>query len=82
LTLAEQLLLADNDSEAHHRTLMRLHYLRGDIAQAQTVYDRLVRQLAQRFGATPRPRPSTSRAPCAARSPRRARPHRRSGRCR
>jgi DNA-binding SARP family transcriptional activator len=53
VTLAEQLLLADNDSEAHHRTLMRLHYLRGDIAQAQTVYDRLVRQLAQRFGARP-----------------------------
>ncbi|MDZ7652736.1 MAG: AAA family ATPase [Burkholderiaceae bacterium] len=51
--LAEQLLLADNDSEAHHRTLMRLHYLRGDIAQAQAVYDRLVRQLVQRFGARP-----------------------------
>lgn len=51
--LAEQLVLADNDSESHHRTLMRLHYLRGDIAQAQSVYERLVRQLAQRFGARP-----------------------------
>jgi DNA-binding SARP family transcriptional activator len=51
--LAEQLLLADNDSEAHHRTLMRLHYLRGDIAQAQAVYERLVRQLKVRFGAQP-----------------------------
>jgi DNA-binding SARP family transcriptional activator len=51
--LAEQLVLADNDSESHHRTLMRLHYLRGDIAQAQAVYERLVRALAQRFGARP-----------------------------
>ena len=52
VTLAEQLLLADNDSEAHHRTLMRLHYLRGDIAQAQAGYERLQRQLA-RIGARP-----------------------------
>lgn len=51
--LAEQLLAADNDSEAHHRTLMRLHYLRGDIAQAQAVYDRLARMLRTRFGARP-----------------------------
>jgi len=51
--LAEQLLLADNDSEAHHRTLMRLHYLRGDIAQAQAAYDRLARLLRTRFGARP-----------------------------
>lgn len=53
LALAEQLLLADNASEAHHRTLMRLHYLRGDIAQAESAYQRLVRDLAQRFGARP-----------------------------
>lgn len=53
LRLAEQLVLTDNDSESHHRTLMRLHYLRGDIAQAQAVYERLVRQLARRFGARP-----------------------------
>lgn len=53
LRLAEQLVLADNDSESHHRTLMRLHYLRGDIAQAQAAYARLARQLAQRFGARP-----------------------------
>jgi DNA-binding SARP family transcriptional activator len=51
--LAEQLLLIDNDSEAHHRTLMRLHYLRGDIAQAQAAYDRLARLLRTRFGAKP-----------------------------
>ncbi|MCX8003642.1 MAG: AAA family ATPase [Burkholderiaceae bacterium] len=51
--LAERLLLADNDSEAHHRTLMRLHYLRGDIAQAQGVYEALKRLLRTRFGAQP-----------------------------
>jgi DNA-binding SARP family transcriptional activator/tetratricopeptide (TPR) repeat protein len=51
--LAEQLLLTDNDSEAHHRTLMRLHYLRGDIAQAQAAYERLARLLRTRFGAQP-----------------------------
>ncbi|MCA3217930.1 MAG: AAA family ATPase [Burkholderiales bacterium] len=51
--LAEQLLQSDNDSEAHHRTLMRLHYLRGDIAQAQVVYERLLRHLKTRFGAQP-----------------------------
>jgi DNA-binding SARP family transcriptional activator len=51
--LAQQLLLVDDESEAHYRTLMRLHYLRGDIAQAQGVYQRLVQQLKQRFGAQP-----------------------------
>jgi DNA-binding SARP family transcriptional activator len=51
--LAEQLLQADHDSEANHRTLMRLHYLRGDSAQAQRVYERLVRHLKARFGAQP-----------------------------
>jgi DNA-binding SARP family transcriptional activator len=51
--LAEQLLLVDNDSEAHHRALMRLHYLRGDIAQAQAAYERLGRLMRTRFGAQP-----------------------------
>jgi tetratricopeptide (TPR) repeat protein len=51
--LAEQLLQTNHDSEAHHRTLMRLHYLRGDSAQAQRVYERLVRHLKARFGAQP-----------------------------
>jgi DNA-binding SARP family transcriptional activator len=50
---AQQMLLADNDSEEHYRTLMRLHYLRGDSAQAQAVYVRLVRHLSKRFGARP-----------------------------
>ncbi|MEY3272642.1 MAG: hypothetical protein RLZZ341_1543, partial [Pseudomonadota bacterium] len=53
LGLAERLLHADSDSEAHHRTLMRVHYLRGDIAKAQGVYDRLARHLEVRFGARP-----------------------------
>ena len=51
--LAEQLVEADADSEAHHRTLMRLHYLRGDVAQAQRAYARLVRHLKTRFDAAP-----------------------------
>lgn len=53
IALAEQLLLTDSDSEAHHRTLMRLHYLRGDVAKAQRVYDRLARQLKARYGVQP-----------------------------
>ncbi|MFN9744440.1 MAG: ATP-binding protein [Betaproteobacteria bacterium] len=53
LGLAGQLLHADSDSEAHHRTLMRLHYLRGDIAKAQGVYERLAQQLEARYGARP-----------------------------
>ena len=51
--LAEQLVQADVDSETLHRTLMRLHYLRGDIAQAQRAYARLVRHLKKRFDAAP-----------------------------
>ena len=51
--LAESLVQADGDSEAHHRTLMRLHYLRGDVAQAQVAYERLAVQLRARFGAQP-----------------------------
>jgi DNA-binding SARP family transcriptional activator len=51
--LAEQLLNADGESESNHRALMRLHYLNGDVAQAQAVYERLARQLKVRFGAQP-----------------------------
>jgi DNA-binding SARP family transcriptional activator len=51
--LAEELLHADSDSEAHHRTLMRLHYLRGDLTQALVAYERLAWQLKARFGARP-----------------------------
>ncbi len=53
LTLAEQLLRADPDSEIHYRTLMRLHYLRGDISQAQAAYERLLRHLRSGVGAQP-----------------------------
>jgi DNA-binding SARP family transcriptional activator len=51
--LAEQMVLTDSDSEAHHRTLMRLHYLRGDIGKAQRIYDQLARRLRSRYGARP-----------------------------
>lgn len=50
---AERLLEADPASEVHHRTLMRLHYLNGDVAQAQRLYDRLVGLLDRQFGARP-----------------------------
>jgi DNA-binding SARP family transcriptional activator len=50
---AERLRDADPASEPHHRTLMRLHYLNGDVAQAQRVYDRLVGVLDRQFGARP-----------------------------
>lgn len=53
LRLVERLLVVDCTSEAHHRKLMRLHYLRGDIAQAQRVYEELAAMLAHRFGARP-----------------------------
>ena len=50
---AQQLVAVDAASEEHHRTLMRLHYLRGDIGQAQATYDRLAAQLAREFQARP-----------------------------
>jgi DNA-binding SARP family transcriptional activator/tetratricopeptide (TPR) repeat protein len=51
--LAEQQVQADGDSELHARTLMRLHYLRGDVGQAQSVYERLARKLQRDHGARP-----------------------------
>lgn len=53
LEAAHQLLAADPDNERNHRNLMRLHYLRGDAAQAQSAYDRLRASLAQEFGVAP-----------------------------
>lgn len=53
LKFGEQMLAADPDSEAHHRTLIRLHYLRGDTAQAQAAYARLNKRLRTRFGTRP-----------------------------
>jgi predicted ATPase/DNA-binding SARP family transcriptional activator len=56
--LAEQLVQADVESEAHHRNLMRLHYLRGDVALAQAAYERLALLLRTRFAAEPAPETS------------------------
>ena len=53
VALAGQMLEVDPDNEAHHRALMRLHYLRGDVARAQAVYQRLAQRLDARFGARP-----------------------------
>lgn len=53
LGLAEQLLTIEPDSEAHQRSVIRLHYLRGDLAQAQASYERLKRRLRTRFGTAP-----------------------------
>ncbi|MFN7570785.1 MAG: ATP-binding protein [Betaproteobacteria bacterium] len=53
LRCAEELLRGDADSEAHHRHLIRLHYLRGDMAQAQAAYERLTAQLRRDFGVAP-----------------------------
>lgn len=53
LVLAERLLAVEPDSEAHQRTLIRLHYLRGDLAQAQAGYEKLRRELHSRFGTAP-----------------------------
>lgn len=53
LKLAEQLVAADADSETHHRNLIRLHYLNGDVAQAQATYARLETMLRVRYAARP-----------------------------
>lgn len=53
LAAAEALLAVDPGSEAHHRELMRLHYLRGDSAAGLAVHQRLARQLAHTHHARP-----------------------------
>ena len=55
LTLAEQMLVRQPDSESHHRALMRLHYLRGDSVAGLAAYQRLVQQLASGPGVPPDP---------------------------
>lgn len=55
LRVAEDMLNADFESEVHHRAVMRLHYLRGDMAQAQAVYLRLQSHLRKRYGVDPSP---------------------------
>lgn len=53
LTLAQQALAAQPDHEENHRRVMRLHYLRGDIAQAQAAYERLRSRLHREYQAVP-----------------------------
>ena len=53
LAFAQRLVRAEDTNERHHRTLMRLHYLTGDVAQAQARYDRLRDMLQREFGAEP-----------------------------
>lgn len=50
---AHRLLALDPLSEAHHRTLMRLHYLNHDRAQALAAHAALERMLADEHGAPP-----------------------------
>ncbi len=51
--LAERLVATDPGAEAHHRALMRVHYLRDDTAAGLAAYRRLSAQLAQEMGAQP-----------------------------
>lgn len=53
LVSAQRLLDWDEPSEAHHRFVMRLHYLRGDRASGLAVYEQLVRRLQARHGLAP-----------------------------
>ncbi|KPF66780.1 hypothetical protein IP84_14810 [beta proteobacterium AAP99] len=53
LQAAQELLRTDFESEVYHRNLMRVHYLRGDMAQAQAVYARLKQHLHTRYGVAP-----------------------------
>lgn len=55
LSLAEQLLAQQPDSESHHRALMRVHYLRGDSAAGLAAYQRLRAWLAAGPGTPPDP---------------------------
>ncbi|KPF66408.1 hypothetical protein IP84_16570 [beta proteobacterium AAP99] len=53
LQAAQDLLRTDFESEVHHRNVIRLHYLRGDMAQAQAAYARLKSHLRARYGVLP-----------------------------
>lgn len=50
---AQALLAVDPDNEAHHRELMRVHYLRGETDQALTLFARLRDRLQRELGAQP-----------------------------
>ena len=51
--LAEQLLAHAPEAEAHHRTLIRLHYLNQDTGRARAAFDTLQRLLEVELGARP-----------------------------
>jgi len=53
IALAEQLLAHAPEAEAHHRTLIRLHYLNHDTARAHAAFDTLQRVLAVDLCARP-----------------------------
>lgn len=53
LAAAEQLLASDTGCEAHHRELVRVHYLRGDSDQALARFEGLRQMLASDLGAAP-----------------------------
>jgi DNA-binding SARP family transcriptional activator len=50
---AEALLAADPDNEAHHRELIRVHYLRNEADQALAAFARLRDRLQRELGAQP-----------------------------
>lgn len=53
IALAERLRACAPEAEAHHRTLIRLHYLNQDTARARAAFDVLQRMLATELGAKP-----------------------------
>ncbi|MDP2005074.1 MAG: AAA family ATPase [Rubrivivax sp.] len=53
VALAEQMLVHAPEAEAHHRTLIRLHYLNQDTARARAAFDALQRLLEVELGARP-----------------------------
>lgn len=53
IALAEQMLTHEPEAEAHHRTLIRLHYLNQDTARARAAFDAMQRLLEVELGARP-----------------------------
>jgi len=53
LSAVNALLMLDDHLEQHHRELMRLHFLRGDVAAGLAAYRRLATMLAAEFNALP-----------------------------
>ena len=53
IACARQQLADEPSAEAHHRTLIRLHYLDQDMARARSTFQVLQRMLSQELGASP-----------------------------